>query len=98
MKNTKDKIKKVKAQSKSNSKPVKSDTEPTTEQSSTELEIKRAKHDRVKALEGAVAKAEVSQFVLNELVGKMAGEVKKRGRNKNQIKFKKVRATFDSYN
>jgi hypothetical protein len=65
---------------------------------SNELVVKRAKHDRVKALEGSVTKAEVSQFVLNEIIGKLASEVKKRGRNKNLIKFKKVRAAFDSFN
>jgi hypothetical protein len=65
---------------------------------SDQLETKRAKRDRVKALEGYVVKPDVSQFELNELIGKLAGEVKKRGRNKNQLKFNRVRAVFDRFN
>jgi hypothetical protein len=83
-------------------KPIKTKTKVSIkkvdERVPADLEIKRAKHDRVKALEGAVAKPNVSQFELNELIGKLAGDVKKRGRNKNQIKFRKVRAAFDRYN
>jgi hypothetical protein len=63
-----------------------------------ELSVKLAKHDRVKALEGAVTKNEVSQLELNAIVEKIARTVKKRGRNKNTIPFKKVRSAFDSYN
>jgi hypothetical protein len=92
------KVKKTKVAPKK--KPVEKVVQPKVDNSAstTELEIKRAKHDRVKALEGAVAKPTVSQFELNALILKLAGEVKKRGRNKNQIKFKKLRAAFDRYN
>ncbi|MDR0674853.1 MAG: sigma-70 family RNA polymerase sigma factor [Mycoplasmataceae bacterium] len=97
MKNIK-KSKKHKIISKTKKKNTKAKEKLTDNQASAKLELKRAKHDRVKALEGAVAKPDVSQFELNELIGKLAGDVKKRGRNKNQLKFKKIRTVFDRYN
>jgi hypothetical protein len=72
--------------------------QPIPAENQNDLVMRRAKRDRVKALEGSAAKPNVEQFMLNQIVGRLASGVKKRGRNKNTIKFKKVRAAFDSFN
>jgi hypothetical protein len=64
----------------------------------SEQEVKNAKRDKVKILEGDGAKKEVSQFELNELVDKLIYKAKHRKRNKNALQFKEARAMFDSYN
>jgi 3-deoxy-D-arabino-heptulosonate 7-phosphate (DAHP) synthase len=61
-------------------------------------EIKNAKRDKVKILEGGVAKKETSQFELNELVNKLIYKAKHQKRNRNALQFKEIRAMFDSYN
>jgi hypothetical protein len=64
----------------------------------SEQEVKNAKRDKVKILEGDGTKKEVSQFELNELVNKLIYKAKHRKRNKNALQFKEARAMFDSYN